>query len=203
MILSEDCSPADDDTPARKTAREKLLKVTMAHLGQQLIIEAKNRHGREVKWAPNCFEQVLTFYTQYRNDAKSLMTGDDRQNSFARIDRHKISAAFIMAILHVKPLRFTGQDTPKSMLGRYLNQILAFKTAIAIMAIFARHDGNKLPKAIFPPAKGANYLEHAYLALGHASGGDKLALNLPLLAHWMFYIEQFWLAGKQCLPNEV
>lgn len=167
----------------------------MAHHGKQLIIEVSRRYGKEVRWQPNCFEQILTFYSQYRNDAKSLMTGDDQYHSFSRIDRHKISAAFIMAILHVKPLRWIDKEAPRSILEKYLNQILAFKTAVSILAIFVRHDATApMPKAIFPSAKGADYLEHAYRALGHATGGDRLDLNLPLLAHWMFYIEQYWLS---------
>lgn len=167
----------------------------MIRHGDSLIITIRQHAQREVVWTPQSCEQILHYYQQYRNDAKVLMKDDDPQRTFSRIDRHKIGAAFLMAILQVKPLRFTSPDAPRLAVEKYLNPILAFKTAVSILGIFLQHNQVPLPQATFPAARGAHYLEHAYRALAHASGGDRQELNLPLLAHWMFYIEQYWLSN--------
>jgi hypothetical protein len=203
LILSEDCNPSDDDTLERVKARELLLKKTMGLHGKNLIDAARCGPNLEVVWTTNSFDQVLSHYKDWRDQAKDLMQGNDANLPFGRIDRHKISAAFMMAIIHVKPLRLISKEASKIALIKYLNHALAFKTAVSILAIFSQHDKRvgtsrtgQLKMAVFPEAKGPDYLEHAYRALAHASGGDSKQLTLPVLAHWMFYIENYWLMAE-------
>ncbi len=176
------------------------MKKTMGLHGKKLIDAAWCGPKLEVVWATNSFDQVLFHYKDWRDDAKDLMHSSDANLPFGRIDRHKISAAFMMAIIHVKPLRLISKEASKIALIKYLNHALAFKTAVSILGIFAQHDervgtikSGHLKMAVFPEAKGADYLAHAYRALAHASGGDCKQLTLPVLAHWMFYIEKYWL----------
>lgn len=191
----------DDDTPEHQVARIALIKNTLIPVGNGLISLCPN-----MCWALNATPTVLDCYKKIRDDAKMLMDANQYRDHIMVIDRHKIAAAMIIAILEVEPLRLVNNLDAELVNERYANEILAFKTAVRILRIFSNHDaalrtGNAQAKSnlpVFPrPQGGVTYEHHAYRALRHARKQGKEHLNLPLLANWMFYIEKYWCIAEE------
>lgn len=202
--LDEDCDPTADDTLERMKARDNLALSTMAKHAKILMNDIAAESGSIFRPIPGSLQLVLEKYKEFRDQAEKLMKAEKNRHEFGRIDRHKLSAAFMMAILAVKPLRITNGASAQNSVEKNINQILAFKTAVSILAIFikaenriAGNSGFTLSKAVFPKANGVSYVEHAYSALFHASMGPSPILTLPVAAHWMFYIEKFWTCATQ------
>jgi hypothetical protein len=125
------------------------------------------------------------------------------------IDRHKIAAAFIMAILKVRPLKQKPGVQVTAEIDLLANEVLAFHAGVRILGVFANNDVRMVQVAKkdwkieypTPKAKG-EYKHHAYRALRHGMKEQKL--NLPILAHWMFYIERYWqLARPSVIPAAI
>ncbi len=190
MTLPENYSFDHDDTPERVDARVRLIEKIIHPVGCLLMDEFPALH-----WQAGSLTQLLREYKQLRNEAKKLMDGYQDMGHLLMIDRHKIAAAFIIAILKVRPLQVRADATPAKLeIGLLANEILAFQSGVRILGAFARHSAKAPAKLLdihYPPpqADGA-YKHHAYRALRH--GFREKKLNLPLLAHWMFYIEKYW-----------
>lgn len=126
------------------------------------------------------------------------------------IDRHKIAAAFTMAIMNSKPMEYNAGTLEQSSLARLANETLAFLTAVKIIHDFliTRFKNNpdmakKIANSVvaFPPANDHLYPIHAYKALfnaGHAG------LNSFVLANLYFLVESYQLQSfgwNYCLPE--
>lgn len=190
MTLPENYSFDHDDTPERVDARVRLIEKIIHPVGCMLMNEFPALH-----WQAGSLTQLLQQYKQFRNEARKSMDGYTDMGHLLMIDRHKIAAAFIMAILKVRPLQMRTNAQPEKLeIGLLANEILAFQSGIRILGAFSRHS-DKAPTKLLdihypqPQADGA-YKHHAYRALRHGFRENKL--NLPLLAHWMFYIEKYW-----------
>lgn len=188
----------------QEAARVKLLERCTIPVGNALI----NDFNR-LRWKRGGLEDVLDEYRRCRDEVKLLM-GTHRVKSVIPphrdgppaheilIDRHKISASFLMAIVRVGPLHLHN-DGKVSLEGELLaNEILAFRTALRILGVFARMDVrvgitkvNLMETVVYPvPSDGkSTYLHHAYRAIRHANKKGKL--SLPVLANWMFYIQKY------------
>lgn len=194
-ILPEGWPIAEDDRPQREAARVRLLVTQLGPIGRALIDAFPNLH-----WRAADLKAVLDRYQTLRDEAETLMNGYDEPGHLHVIDRHKIGAAFILAVLDVAPLKLKP-DCQATLEGeRLANAALAFRTAVRIVGAFARLEGRKKPdplllarwqRAIVYPAPrdGNAFLHHAYRALHH--GYRQKKLNLPLLAIWLFIIEQY------------
>lgn len=192
---SEGWAFSEDDRPQRESARVKLLVTQMGPVGKELISAFPN-----LEWKAVDLLEVLNQYKILRNQAESLMKRYDDPGHLLVIDRHKVGAAFILAILDVGPLKLKD-GCAAQLEGEHLaNAILAFRTAVRIVATFARLQGRhtsdqvlierwKRPVEFPTPKNGNSYRHHAYRALHHCHQQKKL--NLPLLANWLFIIEQY------------
>ncbi|WP_338844998.1 hypothetical protein V8J88_15030 [Massilia sp. W12] len=201
----ENISPYEDDSAQRSAARIALLKNAFEPSAKTLMNDLQRESGETWSLEKTAVHGILDSYVEYRDQAKRLMHPKDEANSkplmYYRIDRHKIAAAFLLAILRHRPLRPPTGHNFRFMLQQYANEILAFKTAIRVLAIYAQHDARKqqqiqLAVPIYPNSNGVAYVEHAYRALRHANHHMPEKLTLPIVAHWMFYIEKFWHVGK-------
>lgn len=188
-------SSVQDDRPERANARVLLLVKQMGPVGQQLLQEFPG-----FSWKSSDLQRVLERYKHFRDEAERLMTGAIPPDHLLVIDRHKIGAAFILAILDVEPLK-GPYPSPSQLEGeRLINAILAFRTAVRIVGAFARLEARetsdskmelkwKVPVKFPVTNDGIHYKHHAYRALFH--GHRQRKLNLPILAHWLFVIEQY------------
>ncbi len=191
-----------DDTPERRSARIELFKTTLLPIGNALIAA----YPKTMRWA-YYLDDVIKQYQNIRDDAKRVMNGFGDHGHLVIIDRHKIAAAMLMATLDVAPLRIINNQNAETEGELLANEILAFKSAVRVLGEFSRHDAAtsvdkpSITKAVFPPVQeGISYQYHAYRALHHARCQGKERLNLPLLAHWMFYIEQYWVNVSAIKP---
>lgn len=201
LTLFEKHPFSDDDKREHQIARIKLFRKTYIPVGNGLVAA----HPK-LAWTHDAPRQVLEQYKKVRDDAKLLMGGNLPVGHLLVIDRHKIAAAFIIATLDVLPLRLIGNQDAELEIETLANECLAFESAIRVLRIFANHDAAsmagspeaKAPGLIFPPTEdGINYEHQAYRALRHARIQGGKNLDLPLLAHWMFYIEKYWRLASQ------
>jgi len=189
--LSEGHSSTQDDRPDQANARIHLLVKEMGPIGQQLV-----RDFPRFSWRADNLRRVLERYRFFRDEAECLMSGGVAPPDHRLvIDRHKIGAAFILAVMDVEPIR---GPSPQLEGERLINAALAFRTAVRIVAAFARLEERKAAghyvkwgrTICFPRTNdGLSYKHHAYRALFH--GFTQRKLNLPILAHWLFVIEQY------------
>lgn len=127
------------------------------------------------------------------------------------VDRHKQAALMLVAVLQAEPLDLTdaGKKLRDDKLFPILdmpNEILAFKAAIRVLGFFAGQadgakPGTQIPAApTYPPTvDGDGYEFHAYRALRFARQKYRGDHALHALAHWMFYIENYWrTSGAGC-----
>ena len=153
-----------------------------------------------LEWCAADLKAVLDQYKKLRDQAESLMKSYGGPGHLLVIDRHKVGAAFILAILKVGPLKLKNGEKPTLEGENLANAVLAFRTAIRIVATFAKMEGRTRPdpilasrwrrSVVFPvPRDGKAYRHHAYRALHHSYRQNKL--NLPMLANWLFIIEQY------------
>ncbi len=189
MTLPENHSFDNDDTLARDEARVRLIEKIIYPVGCWLIDEFP-----ALRWQADSLPMLLVEYKVFRNEARRLMDGYQNMGHLLMIDRHKIAAAFIMAILKVRPLQVVAGESSNLEISLLANEILAFQSGVRILGAFAKHNATSSSKFLDinypkPQADGA-YKHHAYRALRHGFRENKL--NLPLLAHWMFYIEKYW-----------
>lgn len=185
----------DDDRPEREAARVRLLVTQLGPVGKELIAAFPSLHWKAVD-----LKTVLDKYKVLRNEVEKSMRGYDEPSHLHVIDRHKIGAAFILAILEVGPLKLKDGYTAQFEGERLANAVLAFRTAGRILGAFARLEGRKKPdpalltrwqRPLSYPAPRDNkpFRHHAYRALHH--GHREGRLNLPMLAIWLFIIEHY------------
>lgn len=147
-------------------------------------------------------EQVLDLYRQHRDKAAALMRNYHEPGHLLVLDRHKIGAAFMLAILEAEPLQLCDDQKPQCEGEHLANAVTAFRTAVRIIVGFARHQARKegnqqmlarwnAPLTYPQPRMGVlgDFRHHAYRAIHHAHSQG--ALNLPVVAHWLFVIEQY------------
>ncbi len=163
----------------------------------------------KLSWRKGWEQRLLDNYQTTRQCIHNDMEKESRVFTHL-IDRHKIAAAFTMAIMNCKPMENSGGILKPSSLARLANEALAFLTAVKIIQDFLvkrfKNDpdmANKLANSaiIFPPANDHLYPVHAYKALfnaGHAG------LNSFILANLYFLVESYQLQSlgwNDCLPE--
>ncbi|MFA7242465.1 MAG: hypothetical protein WC091_20340 [Sulfuricellaceae bacterium] len=170
-----------------------MLKKEMIPVGAELTKTFSN-----LAWNVAAIGKVIDLYKAYRDEAEALMRNLQDPGHALLIDRHKIGASFIMAIIEAEPLAIKDGALPAHEGELLRNEVLAFRTAVRILAGFNKHDarlkGISAPHwsspVVYPPTKDSKpYKHHAYRALYHARKQKRL--NLPILANWLFLIEQY------------
>lgn len=167
----------------------------MGPIGKDLIANFPS-----LGWKASDLKEVLEKYREHRNSAEAAMGRYDDPGHLHVIDRHKVGAAFMLAILEVAPLRLKPGHSERLEGERLANARLAFQTAVRIIGAFARlearksNDDTSLTRwncsVVYPrPRDGKDFRHHAYRALHHSHRQGRL--NLPLLATWLFTIEQY------------
>lgn len=182
-----------DDRSGRDAARVRILQEEMVPVGVELTETFPN-----LDWNHAAFGKLIDLYKKYRDEAEFLMKNLQDPGHALIIDRHKIGASFIMAILEAKPLGIKGGSEPTHEGELLRNEVLAFRTAVRILAGFNKHEARMKGTSsahwsspvVYPPTKDSKpFKHHAYRALHHARKQERL--NLPVLANWLFLIEQY------------
>lgn len=192
MTSHEFSSFEQDDTVSRIEARVRLIEKIVYPVAKWIIDACPT-----LQWDASSSLALLNEYKKLRNEAQKLMRGYRDPGHLLMIDRHKIAAAFIMAIVKARPLKPRAGSKPKMEIALLANEILAFQAGVRILGAFAYNDASmqQVAKKDWPieyptPKAKGEYKHHAYRALRH--GMQEQKLNLPILAHWMFYIEKYW-----------
>lgn len=193
LFMSPEAPNKFDDRPGRERARYLLLKTEMIPVIAELTKTFPRLHLNVT-----ALDGLIDLYKKYRDEAEALMKNLHDPGHALLIDRHKIGASFIMAIIEAEPLAIKNGASPTHEGELLRNEALAFRTAVRILAGFNKHEarqkGITAPQwtspIAYPPTKDKKpYRHHAYRALYHARLQKKL--NLPVLANWLFYIEQY------------
>jgi len=155
---------------------------------------------------PSWDVDLYASYERWRTRAHQMMQHKFVGDGDGRIDRHKIAAAFMIAILETKPL---GCPPDKKQTYPFLvwlaNEYLAFHVGIDLVVRFAKSDTNDaeivsmlsepfgIPKAI-----EGDYRLHSYRALYRLTE-EPTDSGLLLLANMLFLLESYNLLAKQTL----
>ncbi|MEN9868336.1 MAG: hypothetical protein RL748_3926, partial [Pseudomonadota bacterium] len=134
MILPENHLFDSDDTPERKEARFRLIEKIVHPVGCWLIDEFP-----ALRWKAGSLPLLLVEYVKFRNEARRLMDTYQNMGHLLMIDRHKIAAAFILAILKVRPLQLTSDEPVNLEIALLANEVLAFQSGVRILGAFAKH----------------------------------------------------------------
>lgn len=203
--IREDYSRDEDDRPEREAGRVSLVRDAVIPLVKQSLDAFDCFNIPESK----CFNTLLYRYKFWRDTAERGMTGagvGGQTGHLLRIDRHKISAAILLAVLDARPLQLKPGQSIKRKGEALANHNLAFRSAIRILKFYAIHeavdhnDSEKLKlwtlDFCLPTTRdGLDYREHAALALFHAQQNN--LLNLPIVANWLFMLEQYHCASAK------
>lgn len=195
--VREDLSRIEDNEPARERGRAELVRdiiIPVAHQFHQAF---------EIFHMPDeaCLKKLMWRYKAWRDTAERGMTGpgvSGKTGHLLRIDRHKIAAAFLLAILDARPLKLKRGHSITRKGEALVNHSLAFRVAVRILRTYAIHEARvqndstalrRWEKFCFPRTRdNLDYREHAALAVFHAEQNN--ALNLPVVANWLFVLEQ-------------
>lgn len=164
-------------------------------------------------WKANWMEPLHSEYEKWRHVAHEVMghavVGPDANGQ--RIDRHKVAAAFAMAILKIEPLSVkTNQEkTPYSLW--LVSEMLAVGVAIEIVRrmLLADKDAfhGKLGSELSIPAtKEESYLLQTYkmlwLAKRDVANEKANETTLLMLANILFLLEAYNLSGESWLCHD-
>lgn len=150
----------------------------------------------KTNWSNRIEEQ----YEEARRLIRGAMRRDGIPDDEIRIDRHKVGAALIWAILRALPFSYDG----KTIGGRFSNEYLAFHSAIAVVVSFGKTEANKAGNQAlaakyaatfqFPIANhDATYVEHTMKLLYNS----RQNIDFFMLANLLFVLEQYHLAVNQ------
>lgn len=206
--FDEDITLSQDDEPGKIVARAKLICTQLMPVAGALV--ATSRVLEPPK--SDSLKRVLYNYKQWRNTAERGMTGagvGGKLSHQVQIDRHKVAAAFLLAIIDAHPITAKPGMPRTTKLDVVANFTLAFRTAINILRVFgsykAKVDSDAAMQKIwasktrfqYPPTRdGRNYHEHATLALYHAHQNNH-TLNLPVISNWLFTLEQYHISAAK------
>lgn len=171
--------------------RELLVRVVQP-IGDELCSASS-----QVNWISDWENRLYFAYETHRNSAHQRMK-HTVVGIGGRIDRHKVGAALMLAVLQCRPLTavsLTGTDEHECF--EYIpNEVLAFKTGLQMVVEFSRtkadknHDVvrlNEISRSFqYPPADDGDYREHAYKALYYAQ-----SLDIFILANLLFVLEAY------------
>lgn len=200
--FDENVSPSQDDVSEKVIARAKLIDTQLMPIAGDLVAMSSRLEPPK----SDGLKSVLRHYKRWRDTAERGMTGagvSGKTGHQIQIDRHKVAAAFLLAIIDAHPITAKHGMPRMTKLEMTANFTLAFRTAIRILRVFGAYkakvkddakmrkvwDGSK--RFIYPPTgDGRDYREHATLALFHAHQNGN-ALNLQVISNWLFTLEQF------------
>ena len=159
------------------------------------LVDRQKQKYPTISFAENWRDHVFTYYESNREFVRAQMRKHGKQPFL--MDRHKIAACMIWAILKVKPLRVPGEI--KTINARLSNEIVAFSAAVAIVESFRCTDNaergfskpdQSLALFHFPKTdEGEKYRHHVYQAMYQAIEHDKFE---PMVwANLMFVLEKY------------
>ena len=120
------------------------------------------------------YEQVRTYIRErMRNTGSETL----------RIDRHKVGASILIAIIDVRPI-LVPKSNNMPIAARNCNEAVAFKTGLAVVQSWAKSEAKKhsdnealaiaKKKFQFPSSDDGLYTEHVYRGLYQAKRENKL-----------------------------
>ena len=171
-----------------------------------------------ITFGPNWQRGLHDAYEDWRNVAHGLMLDPSML-----IDRHKVAAAMVLAILEFNPLvaHLTNRDGKFLILSRLANEVLAFNVGMAMVIEFAIADAEKekdftRAKAlerpvVFPPSsvEGSSYRAQTYRAFYQLRRLERIRIkgdnplrgvsateNFLILSNLFFSLEQYNLQAQ-------
>lgn len=210
--FDEDVTLSQDDEPEKVIARAKLICTQLMPVAGALVATSQTLEPPK----SDSLKCVLWKYKHWRDTAERGMTGagvGGKTGHQVQIDRHKVAAAFLLAIIDAHPITAKPGMPRTTKLDVVANFTLAFRTAINVLRVFGSHkakiDADPVMQSvwgvkmgfIYPPTRdGRDYREHATLALYHAHQNNR-ALNLPVISNWLFTLEQYHVNAAKALTG--
>lgn len=177
---------------------EEIVETIIAPTGEELI----NKHG--LRWVKSDWKNSAhNLYESMRKDIRADMRLDESLGDH-RIDRHKIAAGILFALLKAKPLEMPV-ITKASPAARMANEQLAVISALKLVLHFveerlAAHpdelDKISDKEVAWPKAQDIHYLLHLCKTAFHAVQTSKY--NAYLVANIFFMIEAYHLGAYGC-----
>ena len=179
---------------------EEIVETIIAPTGEDLISKHK------VRWATHDWKNnAHNIYESIRKEIRTDMRIDESLGDH-RIDRHKIAAGILFALLKVKPLEPTVV-TKANPAARMANEQLAVLSALKLVLHFVEERLAELPDQLdkisnqevaWPKAQDIHYLLHLCKTVFHAIQHSKY--NAYLIANIFFMIEAYHLNAYACDP---
>lgn len=168
----------------------------------ELIKESTISSGESaIDWVPGWDEALYSSYQDWREKTHAHML-HRHMRADGRIDRHKVAAALMLAILESMPFQFR-EGAEENLLSVYLaNEILALRVGLHVVLVFLREaaiiakDTQALfilrRPFVFPSVAPGNddYRLQTYRALYRLRESPKFE-NLLLLSNLLFVLETF------------
>lgn len=137
----------------------------------------------------NAKEDIWNKYTQLNKQCKDNFMSE----TVERIDRHKIAACYILAIIKSQPLILTpnpDENLPEDTVVT-INEHLAITVGLSILCAYMRHSNSKIhPKGlILPKATHGEYRKVFALELYYTKKYDMY--NILSLSNTLFLLEMY------------
>lgn len=179
---------------------QEIVEAIILPTGEELI----GKH--QLRWAkPDWKNNAYNLYESKRKEIRTDMCLDETLGDH-RIDRHKIAAGLLYALMLAKPLEPTT-ITKKNAAARMANEQLAVLSALKLVLHFVEERLLVLPEELnkideqeiaWPKAQDIPYLLHLCKTAHHAI--QKSKYSAYLVANVFFMIEAYHLNAYGCAP---
>lgn len=179
---------------------QEIVETIIVPTGDELI----SKHS--LCWAKGGWRTTAhNLYESMRKEIRTDMRLDERLGDH-RIDRHKIAAGLLHALMKVKPLESTTL-TKKNPPARLANEQLAVLSALKLVLHFVEERLLPQPEELkkidgqevaWPEAQDIPYLLHLCKTVDHAIRNQKYSAYL--VANVFFMLEAFHLKAYACGP---
>lgn len=164
--------------------RELLLTDMVFIYGQDIIDQIRQAKSGKIEWLPNKSGAIIEEYL--------IQLGSLSKTDIAPFDlAYQAGAVFLLTLLTVRPLRMPTKHYPTLQLVHYHNEILALKSAVAIVDLLRNRASGTLPvqpktnPPLFPNTGIAPHLDRIYTVLHTAFIGKPPKLAFPVAAQFL------------------
>lgn len=167
------------------TALQLLLQHTMRFFGDEFKTSLTVQGGIIPHWSPQAETMIATTYQQCKRKMPMHIAAPSPATPYY------ICTCILQAILIIKPLRISSREATLFFIEKYINPLLAVKTASAILTLFrpSSNTANTRP-ALFPYGPSAPLLEKAIPQLHRASLAHQVEIAPGDLIKWLGILEE-------------
>lgn len=163
-----------------------LLQHTMRFFGDEFKASLAAQNGVVPNWPQQAETMIAATYEKCKREMPMHMAAPSSNTPYY------ICTCILQAILIDKPLRISSREPTLFFIEKYINPLLAVKTACAILKLFRQSNGpeGKLRPALFPIGPHAPLLEKAIPQLHRAALGHRVAIAPNDLINWLIILEK-------------